>query len=60
MRSAAIRLILLVDGGAQNGPTLSTLAIMGRCPEMQKVYKSIGRISARNISMLVRGESETK
>lgn len=34
-------------------------AIIGRCSEMQKVYKSIGRIAAQNISVLIRGESGT-
>ncbi len=34
-------------------------AIIGRCAEMQKVYKSIGRVASQNISILIRGESGT-
>ncbi len=37
----------------------STSAIIGRCAEMLKVYKAIGRVASQNISVLIRGESGT-
>ncbi len=37
----------------------SQSALIGRCAEMQKVYKSIGRVASQNISVLIRGESGT-
>ncbi len=40
-------------------PTTSASAFIGRCAEMQKVYKAIGRVASQNISVLVRGESGT-
>ncbi|MEM6470690.1 MAG: sigma 54-interacting transcriptional regulator [Planctomycetota bacterium] len=34
-------------------------AIIGRCPAMQEVYKSIGIVAAQNVTVLIRGESGT-
>jgi DNA-binding NtrC family response regulator len=33
--------------------------LVGRCPEMQEVYKAIGRVAAQNATVLIRGESGT-
>lgn len=42
------------------GPTTdSTDALVGRCPAMQAVYKSIGRVAAQDVTVLVLGESGT-
>ncbi len=34
-------------------------AIVGRCPAMQEVYKAIGRVAARDVTVLITGESGT-
>jgi two-component system nitrogen regulation response regulator GlnG len=34
-------------------------AIIGRCPAMQEVYKSIGRVAAQDVTVLILGESGT-
>lgn len=34
-------------------------AMIGRSPAMQRVYKSIGRVAAHDVSVLIRGESGT-
>ncbi len=34
-------------------------ALIGRCPQMQLVYKAIGRVAAQNVTVLIRGESGT-
>jgi len=34
-------------------------SLVGRTPEMQDVYKAIGRVSSQNVTVLVRGESGT-
>ncbi len=34
-------------------------AMVGRCAAMQDVYKAVGRVASRNISVLIRGESGT-
>ena len=34
-------------------------AMIGQCPEMQDVYKSIGRVASQNVAVLIRGESGT-
>jgi two-component system nitrogen regulation response regulator GlnG len=34
-------------------------AIIGRCPAMGEVYKSIGRVAAQNVIVLITGESGT-
>jgi len=33
--------------------------IVGRCPEMQEVYKAIGRVAAQNVTVLILGETGT-
>jgi len=33
--------------------------LIGRCPEMQVVYKAIGRVAGQNATVLIRGESGT-
>ena len=34
-------------------------AMIGRCPQMQVVYKAIGRVANQNVTVLIRGESGT-
>lgn len=34
-------------------------ALVGRCPAMQAVYKSIGRVAAQDVTVLILGESGT-
>ena len=34
-------------------------AILGRCPAMQEVYKTIGRVAATDVAVLIQGESGT-
>jgi two-component system nitrogen regulation response regulator GlnG len=33
--------------------------LIGRCPEMQEVYKAIGRVAPQNVTVLILGESGT-
>src|SRR5262249_28393968 len=33
--------------------------LLGRCPAMQEVYKSIGRVAPQDVTVLIRGESGT-
>src|SRR5437870_3534179 len=33
--------------------------LLGRCPAMQEVYKSIGRVARQDVTVLIRGESGT-
>lgn len=33
--------------------------LLGRCPAMQEVYKSIGRVASQDVTVLIRGESGT-
>jgi len=33
--------------------------LIGRCPPMQEVYKSIGRVAKQDVTVLIRGESGT-
>lgn len=37
----------------------STDALVGRCPAMQAVYKSIGRVASQDVTVLILGESGT-
>jgi two-component system nitrogen regulation response regulator GlnG len=39
--------------------TASADALIGRCPAMREVYKSIGRVASQNVTGLIRGESGT-
>lgn len=40
-------------------PDEGTDLLVGRCPAMQDVYKSIGRVAAQNVTVLILGESGT-
>jgi DNA-binding NtrC family response regulator len=40
-------------------PALGGDLLVGRCPEMQEVYKSIGRVAPQSATVLIRGESGT-
>src|SRR5262249_55992187 len=33
--------------------------LIGKCPEMQEVYKAIGRVAPQNVTVLILGESGT-
>ena len=47
-----------IDPSAVNRTTAGD-AMVGRCAAMQVVYKAVGRVSAQNVTVLVRGESGT-
>jgi two-component system nitrogen regulation response regulator GlnG len=49
--------VMLSDSGESATSTSDTL--VGRCAEMQEVYKAIGRVAAQNDTVLIRGESGT-
>lgn len=34
-------------------------ALVGRCPAMQQVYKSIGRVASQDVTVMIQGESGT-
>ena len=40
-------------------PSISGDTLIGRCPPMQEVYKSIGRVARQDVTVLIRGESGT-
>ena len=42
-----------------SGPEGTADAMIGRCPAMQEVYKAIGRVAPRDVTVLVLGESGT-
>ena len=42
------------DNNESNGDSL-----VGRTPQMQEVYKAIGRVASQNVAVLIRGESGT-
>ncbi len=48
--------VLLPDSG---NSSLSGDELVGKSPEMLRVYKDIGRVAAQNVSVLIRGESGT-
>lgn len=39
--------------------SISGDTLIGRCPPMQEVYKSIGRVARQDVTVLIRGESGT-
>src|SRR5262245_3226668 len=41
------------------GETANGDSLVGRTPEMQEVYKAIGRVAPQNVTVLIRGESGT-
>ena len=53
--AAARRPIALAPAGERLPPG----TIVGRCPAMQEVYRSIGRVAARRVTVLLLGESGT-
>jgi two-component system nitrogen regulation response regulator GlnG len=48
--------VVAADGSADDD---RADAIVGRCPEMQEVYKAIGRVAAQDVTVLITGESGT-
>jgi DNA-binding NtrC family response regulator len=61
-KALAIRRLMCVpvrvsEHGENNHETGDVL--VGRCSEMQEVYKGIGRVAAQNATVLIRGESGT-
>lgn len=49
--------VALGDSGQQ--PIEAGNAMVGRGPAMQEVYKAIGRVAPKNVTVLIRGESGT-
>jgi two-component system nitrogen regulation response regulator GlnG len=47
----------LVEQGQPDSTTGD--ALIGRCPAMQEVYKSIGRVARQDVTVLIQGESGT-
>ncbi len=43
--------------GDGSGETVGADRLIGRCPAMQEVYKAIGRVASKKISVLICGES---
>jgi DNA-binding NtrC family response regulator len=60
-RALEIRRMMVepVELDASNSSTPSSSLLIGFCPAMQEVYKSIGRVASQKISVLIRGESGT-
>jgi nitrogen regulation protein NR(I) len=48
-----------MDAGLDDGFTFEGESIVGKSPAMQDVYKTIGRVSASDATVLIRGESGT-
>jgi len=48
----------LVDTGGDESPGRSD-TLVGSSPQMQEVYKAIGRVAPRDVTVLIRGESGT-
>jgi DNA-binding NtrC family response regulator len=49
----------LVPGPVSGVEHAIEAAIIGRCPEMQRVFKAIGRVAAKPVTVLIRGETGT-
>ncbi len=47
-----------VVAGAEE-PELTADVLVGRCPQMQEVYKAIGRVAPQDVTVLISGESGT-
>jgi two-component system nitrogen regulation response regulator GlnG len=45
--------------GTANRATARMDALVGRSPQMQEVYKAIGRVAPQDVTVLIRGESGT-
>jgi len=43
----------------EESPTAETEQLVGRCPQMQDVFKAIGRVATQNVAVLILGESGT-
>lgn len=43
----------------ESHPKLEADQIVGRCPQMQDVFKSIGRVAPQNVTVLIQSESGT-
>ncbi|MBU1172032.1 MAG: sigma-54 dependent transcriptional regulator [Proteobacteria bacterium] len=54
-----MRLPVKVDAGVSDGFSFEGESIVGRSPSMQEVYKVIGRVSASDATVLIRGDSGT-
>jgi two-component system nitrogen regulation response regulator GlnG len=52
-----MRVPAVLPEGEQEGTDADTL--VGRCPAMQEVYKSIGRVAPQDVTVLILGESGT-
>lgn len=61
-RAIEVRRLMVepVELMSDNEPASPSSAIIGRCPEMQKVYKAIGRVASQNISVLIRGRHQAE
>jgi two-component system nitrogen regulation response regulator GlnG len=60
-RSLATRRLMhtpVTLGTAGSAPPCAD-ALIGNCPAMREVYKSIGRVADQNVTVLIRGESGT-
>lgn len=44
---------------AQGDVAINGESLVGRTPEMQEVYKAVGRVASQNVTVLIRGESGT-
>jgi len=44
---------------AEGSDTAGKPALVGRCEAMQEIYKAIGRVAAKDITVLIQGESGT-
>jgi nitrogen regulation protein NR(I) len=60
-RAFEISRLMKVPPVIEQGPETSGSSdvMVGRCPAMQAVYKSIGRVAAQDVTVLVLGESGT-
>ena len=60
-RAFEISRLMKTPAVISEGPadTDSSDALVGRCPAMQAVYKSIGRVASQDVTVLILGESGT-
>lgn len=57
--SLLARVPAVIPEGADADPGADADALVGRCPAMQEMYKAIGRVAPRDVTVLVLGESGT-
>lgn len=55
----AVEIRSLAQEDSTPSQAVAAEGIIGRCPAMQEVYKSIGIVAPQNVTVLVRGESGT-